>query len=114
MIYARFLAATVSFIATLCLCTATQSVAPNPTLDRDLPEVSITQLESMYAAQRYTVSQVTRWYLQRIARYDSLYKSMLHVDAMGALSTAAAEDAAAARGGRAFKRGALWGIPIVV
>src|SRR5436190_11138091 len=82
-------------------------------MDRDLMEVTIPQLEAMYAAHKYTVTQVTQWYLNRISQYDKVYRAVLHVDAAGALATAAAEDAAAAKGGRDFKRGALWGVPIV-
>ena len=83
-------------------------------MDRDLVEVTIPRLESIYRSHRYTVVQVTRWYLERIARYDGVYKAMLHVDAEGALATAADEDAAAKRGGLRFKRGPLWGVPTVI
>ena len=37
-------------------------------MDRDLLEVTIGQLHALYARHRYTVEQVTRWYLDRIAR----------------------------------------------
>ena len=39
---------------------------------------------------------------------------MLHLDAAGALATAADLDAAAKRGGPTFERGPLWGVPIVI
>ena len=68
----------------------------------------------MYSSHKYTVTQVTRWYLDRIARYDGVYKAVLHIDAAGALATAAALDAAAKSGGRTFDRGPLWGVPIVI
>jgi amidase len=83
-------------------------------IDRDLEEVSIAKLHEMYSAHQYTVTQVTQWYLDRIARYDSVYKAVLYVDSKGALATAAAEDAAAAKGGKDFKRGPLWGVPMVI
>jgi amidase len=83
-------------------------------IDRDLAEVTIPKLESMYSSHKYTVTQVTQWYLDRITRYDGVYKAMIHIDAAGALVTAAAEDAAAKSGGQTFKRGPLWGVPIVV
>jgi amidase len=83
-------------------------------MDQDLLEVTIAQLHAMYAAHKYTVTQVTRWYLGRIARYDRVYRAVLHVDAAGALATAAAQDAAARRGAPAFKLGALWGVPMVI
>ncbi len=84
-------------------------------IDRDLAEVTIPRLESMYSSHKYTVTQVTRWYLDRIARFDGVYKAFLHVDAAGAVATAAALDAAAeSAGGRTFNRGPLWGVPIVI
>jgi amidase len=85
----------------------------DPAIDHDLVEVTIPQLETMYASHKYTVTQVTQWYLDRIARYDGVYNAVLSVDRAGALATAAAEDAAAAQGGSAFARGAVWGVPIV-
>ena len=66
------------------------------------------------AARKYTTTQVTRWYLDRIAKYDRVYRAILHVDTAGALATAAAQDAAAKAGGNRFKRGPLWGVPIVI
>jgi hypothetical protein len=78
----------------------------DPAIDHDLVEVTIPQLEAMYASHKYTVTQVTQWYLDRIARYDSVYNAVLSVDRAGALATAAEEDAAAAQGGTAFARGA--------
>ena len=82
--------------------------------DRDLLEVTVPKLESLYRAHKYTVTQVTQWHLDRIARYDGVYNAMIFVDREGALATAAAEDAAAVRGGAQFVRGPLWGVPIVI
>jgi amidase len=82
-------------------------------IDTDLLEVSIAKLHGFYDAKKYTVTQVTHWYLDRIARYDRVYRAILHVDSAGALATAAAQDAAAKAGGSSFKRGPLWGVPIV-
>jgi len=90
------------------------SLLPAQAIDRDLLEVTIPQLESMYAAHRYTVTQVVRWYLARIAKYDGIYRAVCAVDAPGALATAAREDAEAARGGSGFARGPMWGVPIVI
>ena len=83
-------------------------------IDRDLAEVTIPKLESMYVAKQYTVTQVTQWYLNRIKRYDGVYKALIDVDAAGALTTAAALDAAAKRGGEILDRGPLWGVPVVI
>ncbi|HUB80462.1 MAG TPA: amidase [Bryobacteraceae bacterium] len=87
---------------------------PAQTIDRDLLEVTIPQLESMYASHRYTVTQVVSWYLARIAKYDGIYRAVCTVDAPDALATAAREDAGAARGGSGVERGPMWGVPIVI
>ena len=105
------------FVVLLALLACSSVVAQQPavgTLDRDLMEVTIPKLESLYAAHRYTVTDVTRWYLDRIARYNDVYKPILHVDAAGALATAAAEDKAAKSAGRNFARSVLWGVPVVI
>jgi amidase len=83
-------------------------------LDRDLMEVTVPKLQAMYASKRHTVTEVTRWYLERIARYDAVYKAVWHVDPAGALRTAATEDATAARQAEGFSRGSLWGVPVVI
>jgi Asp-tRNA(Asn)/Glu-tRNA(Gln) amidotransferase A subunit family amidase len=83
-------------------------------MDRDLLEVTIPKLESLYQSHRYTVTQVTWWYLDRIDRYNDVYRAILHIDRAGALATAAAEDAAARQGGERFTRPSLWGVPVVI
>lgn len=82
-------------------------------MDRDLMEVTIPQLEEFYRSQKYTVTQVVRWHLARIAKYNGIYRAMENLDEKAALATAAREDAEAAAGGSKFARGALWGVPIV-
>src|SRR5687767_10967353 len=91
-----------------------QAQANAARIDRDLADVSISQLRSFYAEGRYTVTQVTQWHLDRIARYDSTYKSFLHVDSTGALSAAAAADALKKSAGSQFTPPPLWGIPVVI
>jgi len=78
-------------------------------IDRDLMEISVPGLHKLYAQHRYTVTQVTQWYLDRMARYDGTYRAMLYVDAKGALARASQEDASTSE-----KHGALWGVPIVI
>ncbi|MGI4757556.1 MAG: amidase, partial [Janthinobacterium lividum] len=78
-------------------------------MDRDLMETSISQLHALYAKHRYTVEQVTRWYLDRIARYNGIYRSVQTVDVEGALATARQQDA-----DKHGARGPLWGVPIVI
>jgi Asp-tRNA(Asn)/Glu-tRNA(Gln) amidotransferase A subunit family amidase len=77
-------------------------------MDRDLLEATVPQLEQYYATHRYTVVQVTQWYLDRIARFDVRYKAVITVDAAAALARARAEDAAPAH------KGPLYGVPIVL
>lgn len=81
-------------------------------MDKDLLEVTIPRLQSYYAQHRYTVSQVVRWHLARIHRYNGIYRAVETVMEAEALAAAAREDAEAARGGTA--RGPLWGVPIVI
>ena len=78
-------------------------------MDADLLEVTIPQLEAMYADHKYTVEQVTRWYFTRIARYNGIYRSVQTADVAGALATARREDANAGA-----NHGPLWGVPIVI
>ena len=80
-------------------------------IDSDLMEVSVPQLQSLYAHHRYTVTQVTNWYLARIAKYNGIYRAVQTVDAAGALKIAAAEDA----GPRPdFAKLPLWGVPMLI
>ncbi len=78
-------------------------------MDRDLLEVTVPQLRALYAKHRYSVEQVTRWYLDRIARYNGVYRSVQTVDVEGALARARQLDA-----DREATHGALWGVPIVI
>jgi amidase len=82
-------------------------------MTRDLLEVTVPQLEQMYRDHKYTVTQVVRWYLARIEKYNGIYRAVQNVDAAGALATAAREDAEAKAGGTSFQRSPLWGVPIV-
>jgi len=85
---------------------------PSATMDRDLMDVTVEKLHGLYLAHRYSVTQVMRWHLARIARYDGIYQAVQTVDDTAALAEAAREDAEAQRPG--FKPGALWGVPIVI
>ncbi|MDQ2925404.1 MAG: amidase, partial [Acidobacteriota bacterium] len=78
-------------------------------MDKDLLEIDVRGLQALYAAHKYSIEQVTRWSMGRIARYNGIYRAVQTVDVEGALATARAEDA-----GRKTSHGALWGVPIVV
>ena len=80
-------------------------------MDKDLMEVTIPQLQSYYAQHKYTVTQVVDWYLDRIARYNGVYRPVEQVFDTDARALAAREDAET---GVAAKHGPLWGVPIVI
>ncbi|HEY4077026.1 MAG TPA: amidase [Rhizomicrobium sp.] len=80
----------------------------SPAMDHDLMEVTVPGLQRLYAARKYTVTQVTQWYLDRIARYDGIYRAVETVMRKEAVEAAAREDA------ETGAHGPLWGIPIVV
>jgi amidase len=97
--------------AMMAAASAAASQAPAAdTMDRDLLEVTVPQLERYYAEHKYTVTQVVRWHLARIHKYDGVYRAVEQVLERQALETAAREDAEASRG----TRGPLWGVPIVI
>jgi aspartyl-tRNA(Asn)/glutamyl-tRNA(Gln) amidotransferase subunit A len=81
-------------------------------MDHDLMEISVPGLEALYAKREYTVTQVTEWYLDRIARYNGVYRAVEDVDRKGALATAAAEDRQSPAERKAA--GPLWGVPILI
>ena len=80
-------------------------------IDRDLMEVTVDRLHQLYREHRYTVTQVVQWHLDRIARYNGIYRAVQTVNDKAALAEAAREDAQAKQPG--FKPGLLWGVPIV-
>jgi Asp-tRNA(Asn)/Glu-tRNA(Gln) amidotransferase A subunit family amidase len=80
-------------------------------IDRELMEVTVDRLHELYRQHSYTVTQVVQWHLDRIARYNGIYRAVQTVNAAAALAEAAREDAEAKRPG--FQPGLLWGVPIV-
>ncbi|AFL90508.1 amidase, Asp-tRNAAsn/Glu-tRNAGln amidotransferase A subunit [Terriglobus roseus DSM 18391] len=78
-------------------------------MDADLLEIDIPHLQALYAKHKYTVEQVTRWYMGRIARYNTIYRAVQTVDTAGALATAKALDAS-----KPDVTKPLWGVPIVI
>ena len=81
-------------------------------MDRDLLEVTIPRLQDLYARHQYTVTQVVQWHLDRIHRYNGIYRAVETVLETQALAAAAREDAEAASG--TAVRGPLWGVPVVI
>jgi Asp-tRNA(Asn)/Glu-tRNA(Gln) amidotransferase A subunit family amidase len=86
--------------------------APSSAIDRDLTDVSVDRLHALYQTHRYTVRQVVQWHLDRLRRYNGVYKVAPAILDDEALAEAAHEDAEARRPG--FQPPALWGVPIVV
>ncbi len=80
-------------------------------MDRDLTDVSVDRLHAFYREHRYTVTQVVRWHLDRIARYNGFYQAVQTITPKTAMAEAARQDAEAKRPG--FYNGPLWGVPIV-
>ena len=74
-------------------------------------DVTVNRLHALYREHRYTVTQVVQWHLDRIARYNGIYRAVQTVTAKAALAEAAREDAEAKQPG--FHPGLLWGVPIV-
>jgi amidase len=92
------------------VCAAQPPKTPSSgSMDRDLIEVTIPQLHHYYETHKYTVTQVVDWYLDRIARYNGVYKPFEQVFDADARALAAKEDAEATAA-----HGPLWGIPIVI
>ncbi len=92
------------------VCVQGQAAKLPASADTDLFEATIPQIESLYRSHRYTVTQVTRWYLDRIHRYNGIYRDIETLDEQGALATAARLD----REGLGAHPAPLWGIPIVI
>ena len=89
------------------------SSAGETAMDRDLMEITIPQLEQLYASHKYTVTEVVRWHVGRVQKYNRIYRAVQNLDLPGAMASAEREDADAQAGGAGFARGPLWGVPIV-
>ena len=89
------------------------STAPPPaaaSIDQDLLDVTVAKLHEMYGAKKYTVTQVVRWHIDRIDRYNGVYGAFEQLFRSEALADAARLDAAPPNG----TRPPLWGVPIVI
>ena len=100
-----------------CIGPPSRALAASPAhsaaeMDRDLLEVTIPQLQKLYAQHKYTVTQVVEWHLARIDRSNGIYRAVETVLRTDALAAAARADAEA--GSDAAARGPLWGVPIVI
>jgi hypothetical protein len=80
-------------------------------MDRDLLEVTIPGLHALYVAKKYTATQVTQWYLNRIAKYDRPLNSMVVQLRERAMARAKQADATLASGAAV---GPLHGVPVTL
>src|SRR6187401_1758117 len=72
--------------------TAPEPAAQGGAIDRDLLDVTIPQLRRFYADKKYTVTQVVRWHLDRIDRYNGVYGAIETVLRASALAEAKRQD----------------------
>jgi amidase len=100
-------------LAAVALFPALPACAQTPAqseIDKDLFEVTIPQLESFYAAHKYSVTQVVQWHLARMHRYNGIYRAVETVMEKEALAAAAKEDSEAGT----TQHGPMWGVPMVI
>ena len=76
----------------------------------DVSELTVRDIQAAYAAGEFTAVELTRAFLDRIARYESHYNALISMNP-GALRTAAALDEEYASRG---PRGPLHGVPVVI
>ena len=67
----------------------TETPALGVAIDRDLLDVTVPQLQRLYAQKQYTVTQVVQWHLARIDRYNGVYGAIEAVFRSEALAEAA-------------------------
>jgi amidase len=73
-------------------------------------DVSVPQLQQFYRDRKYSVVEVTQWHLDRIRRFNGIYRAVETVIESDALSEAARLDAQPL----GERTGLLWGVPIVI
>jgi len=92
-------------VATCCL-----AARPTSAQELDVVELTAQDLQAGYAAGAFTAEQVTRAFLERIARYEGHYNAFISMNPQ-ALADAQALDVEYAGSG---PRGPLHGVPVVV
>ena len=107
----RIIASALAVLSLAFPCTL-HTQGTQSSIDHDLLEITIPQLERLYGEHKYTVTQVVKWHIARIRKYNGVYGALENLDAKGALATAAREDTEAKTSDA--KRGPLWGVSIVI
>ncbi|WP_239461276.1 amidase [Occallatibacter savannae] len=98
-------------LAVPALAQGNSSLPDRERMDHDLIDITVDRLHQLYREHRYSVTQVVQWHLERIARYNGIYRAVQTVNDKAALAEAAREDREAKAPG--FKAGLLWGVPVV-
>ena len=96
-------------VAAACQDSSKAAAAPAAAAYRDLMDVTVPRLQQLYADRKYTVTDVVKWHLERIDRYNDVYGAIETVLRDQALAAAKREDTES--GGT---HGPLWGVPIVI
>ena len=105
-----FIAIATAGVAVSCRETPAPAETPvTSAMDRDLMDVTVPRLRQLYADRKYTVTEVVRWHLDRIDRYNPIYGAIEIVLRDQALEAAERQDAQS--GGA---HGPLWGVPVVI
>lgn len=95
-------------VLTLACRAAPEVSRAAPAIDTDLMDVTVPELQQLYAARKYTATQVVQWHLDRIDRYNGVYGAIETVLREDALADAKRLDASSGA------HGPLWGVPIVI
>ena len=107
------IAAAIATLGAAAACKDAPDAAAGPAaaaaIDRDLLDVTVPGLQRLYGDRTYTVTQVVRWHLDRIDRYNGVYGAIETVLRDRALAAAARQDAETAG-----THGPLWCVPIVI
>jgi Asp-tRNA(Asn)/Glu-tRNA(Gln) amidotransferase A subunit family amidase len=81
----------------------------------DVVELTAGQIESDFAAGKYTATELVQAYLDRIAKYNPTYNAFTYLNPADALAQAASRDAQlAANGGVVPANKPLFGVPVVI
>jgi Asp-tRNA(Asn)/Glu-tRNA(Gln) amidotransferase A subunit family amidase len=101
-----------AWLRALCLSPSlvlASGAEPNPC--EELSEVTVAQLHHHYASHRYSVTEVTRWHLERIESLEPTYNALVEVHPLEALAAADRMDQELAQ---CLALRPLCGVPVVI
>src|SRR5258706_14565033 len=108
---ARIVRRAVACAAVMAAAACGSAARAAPAAIPDLETLTAEQIESDYAAGKYTAAELTQAYLNQISRYSSVYNAFISLNP-SALQDAAALDAKRSQPG--FVPGPLFGVPIAI